>query len=210
MATKTTRKTVASKTVNKKEEVKNVDEVSKNEAQNITVNVDTTKIAEAVASAVAPVKKKTEEYGEEDLILCQSITRGELIYIGAKSGNRYSFANHGDTCEIEVRDLNALRASKSQYLYEPLFIIMDDDFLAQPRYKDVNELYNVLRKHDIEEIINMPLGDFKSALTSLPDGFKKALEDEVATRIHNNEFDSLNKIKAIDEICGTDLRCMIE
>ena len=133
-----------------------------------------------------------------------------MIYIGSKSGNRYSFANHGDTCEIEVRDLNALRASRSQYLYEPLFIIMDDDFLAQPRYKDINELYDVLRKHDIEEIINMPLGDFRAALTSLPDGFKKALEDEVATRIHNNEFDSLNKIKAIDEICGTDLRCMIE
>lgn len=209
MATKTTRKPVTKKvTENKEAEKVNV---SENETQNITVNLDTEKIAEAVATAIAPTAKKTASvYNEDDLILCQSITRGELIYIGAKSGNRYVFADHGDTCEIEVRDLNALRASKSQYLYAPLFFIMDDEFVSQPNYKEINSLYDILRKHDIDEMIDMPLAEFKTTLASLPAGLKTALEEEVATRIHNDEFDSLSKIKAIDEICGTDLRCMIE
>lgn len=208
MATKTIKKkTVTPKPVTDDIETK-VDVVEEKE---VNTTVDAEKIAEAVVNAVKKsAATETKEYGEEDLILCKSITGGELIYIGNKSGNRYVFADKDDTCEIEVRDLNSLRASKSQYLYSPLFVIEDEDFVNQPRYKEINDLYESIRKNDIDEILNMPLGEFKRTLTSLPDGFKKALENEVATRIHNDEFDSLGKIKAIDEICGTDLYCLIK
>lgn len=154
-------------------------------------------------------KKEIKTYRDDDLIVCRSITRGYLSYIGKKSGEMYVFANYDDTCEIEVRDLNALRASRSQYLYAPLFVIEDEDFISQPRWKDVKELYNKFIIQDINEIIEKPLGEFKSILYKLPKGYQTALYSEVATRIHSGEFDSLNKIKAIDEICGTDLFCLI-
>lgn len=157
-----------------------------------------------------PVKEKTvRTYRDEDLIVCRSITRGYLSYIGKKSGEMYVFANYDDTCEVEVRDLNALRASKSQYLYAPLFVIEDEEFISQPRWKDIKELYDKFMIEDINEIIEKPLSEFKSILYKLPKGYQTALYSEVATRIHSGEFDSLNKIKAIDEICGTDLYCLI-
>lgn len=154
-------------------------------------------------------EKVTKTYRDEDLIECRSITRGYLSYIGKKSGEVYVFENYDDTCEIEVRDLNALRASKSQYLYAPLFVIEDEDFISQPKWKDLKDLYDKFIMEDISEIIEKPLSEFKSILRNLPKGYQTALYSEVATRIHSGEFDSLNKIKAIDEICGTDLYCLI-
>lgn len=181
--------------------------------------IDSVQFAQALVGAVqqitataTPKPENTDskkKFEEEDLILCSSITGGELIHIGAKSGIRYTFAGHGDTCEIEVRDLNSLRASRSDYLYKPLFIIQDEEFISQPRFKEIKNLYESIMINDVNKIIDMPLGEFKQALVELPSGFKKALIDEVATRIHNDEFDSLYKIRAIDEICGTDLNCLI-
>lgn len=160
-------------------------------------------------TVVEEEKKVIKTYRDEDLIQCRSITRGYLSYIGKKSGEMYVFANYDDTCEIEVRDLNALRASKSQYLYAPLFVIEDEDFISQPRWKDLKDLYDKFIMEDVNEIIERPLSEFKSILSKLPKGYQTALYSEVATRIHSGEFDSLNKIKAIDEICGTDLYCLI-
>lgn len=225
MATKiTAKKTSTTKKVEAKKEVKKEDQiiaeqpdekVASEQPQTITVQVDSEQIAQAVADAVKSnnvvnSQKDEKEYREEDLILCRSITGGELILIGAKSGVRYTFADRDDTCEIEVRDLNSLRASKSMYLYKPLFVIDDEDFVNQPRYKEIKALYDEIRSNDIDTVLNMSLAEFKRILPTLPNGYKDAIVDEAATRIHNDEFDSLGKIKAIDDICGTDLFCLIK
>lgn len=179
-------------------------------AKTATVTADVIEEAvEEVAETVVEETVTTKTYKEDDGILCRSITRGELIYIGKKSKEKYIFANHDDTCEIEVRDLNSLKASKSPYLYKPLFVIEDTEFLSQKKWKDIKEMYDKVVNQDIDVIINKPLPEFRAILMKLPDGYKEALEREVASRIHADEFDSLKKIKAIDEICGTDLYCLI-
>ena len=80
MATKTIKKkTVTPKPVTDDIETK-VDVVEEKE---VNTTVDAEKIAEAVVNAVKKsAATETKEYGEEDLILCKSITGGELIYIG--------------------------------------------------------------------------------------------------------------------------------
>lgn len=168
------------------------------------------KVEVAPVQEVAPApKKEPKVYSDDDLIECRSITRGELILIGKKSKNRYVFSNYDDTCEIEVRDLNASRASKSMYLFDPLFVIEDEEFISQPKWKEIKEMYEKTMDSDINALLEKPLREFKVLLTTLPKGYKDALCTEVSTRIRNDEFDSIQKIKAIDEICGTDLYCLI-
>lgn len=177
-------------------------------------DVEIVDVQDEVAEVVSVVKETVEEpksrvYADDDLIVCRSITRGELILVGKKSKNRYVFSNYDDTCEIEVRDLNASRASKSVYLFDPLFVIEDEEFISQPKWKELKSMYDETMVSDINEVLERPLREFKVLLNKLPKGYKSALCDEVATRIRNDEFDSIQKIKAIDEVCGTDLYCLI-
>ena len=51
--------------------------------------------------------------------------------------------------------------------------------------------------------------EFKKALAEVPKGLKTAIKIEVATRLDNGTFDSIQKVRAVDEICGTELEKMI-
>lgn len=156
-----------------------------------------------IEPAVEP--KKERVFKQTDPILCRSVTPGWLGVSG-KSGMYYTFENYGDVTEIEYGDLFALKGRHSSYLYEPLFVIEDEELLENPRWADIAEFYNdkVYGMDDIEYILNKPVPAFKPALEGLPKGLMKALLVEVAVRIDNGTFDSMKKIKIIDEVCGTD------
>lgn len=145
------------------------------------------------------------KYEQSDLILCRSVTPGWMAVYG-KSGMPYVFSNAGDECEIEYGDLFALKNRRSRYLYDPLLVIEDEELLENPRWKDLAEFYSekVYGMDDIDYVLNLPNNKFKSTLSSLPKGLLKALTVEVAKRIEDRTFDSIKKVKVIDEVCGTD------
>lgn len=155
-------------------------------------------------------KKKPKTFKQSDPILCRSVTPGWLGVPG-KSGMYYVFSNYGDEAEIEYGDLFALKNMHSRYLYDPLFIVEDEELLENPRWKDLAEFYTdkVFGMDDINAVLNKPNTSFKSALLSLPKGLLKAVTVEVAKRIEDGSFDSLKKIKILDEVCGTDFGKMI-
>lgn len=150
-------------------------------------------------------KKVPRKFEQNDLILCRSVTPGWMAVYG-KSGMPYVFSNAGDECEIEYGDLFALKNRRSRYLYDPLLVIEDEELLENPRWKDLAEFYSekVYGMDDIDHVLNLPNNKFKSVLTSLPKGLLKALTVEVAKRIEDRTFDSIKKVKVIDEVCGTD------
>lgn len=154
--------------------------------------------------------KKPKTFTQSEPILCRSVTPGWLGVPG-KSGMYYVFANYGDETEIEYGDLFALKNSHSRYIYDPLFVIEDDDLLDNPRWKDVSEFYSdkVYGMDDINNVLNKPNNAFKSTLQSLPKGLLKAITVEVAKRIEDGSFDSIRKIRDLDEVCGTDFGKMI-
>lgn len=155
-------------------------------------------------------EKKPRQFNQHDPILCRSVNAGWLGVPG-KSGMFYVFSNYGDEAELEYGDLFALKNNHSPYLYDPLFVVENEELLENPRWKDLAEFYSekVYGMDDIEEVLNKPRTYFKSALESLPKGLKKALTVEVAKRIEDGSFDSLTKIKVIDDVCGTDFAKMI-
>ena len=146
-----------------------------------------------------------KEFGQEDLILCRSMVSGQLFVDGVRSGLLYTFADYNDTCEIEYRDLIYLvRSYKDKTIYEPRIVIEDEDFIAEnPKLAELYE--SLYTKGDLMEIINLPLSQMVDTINALPMGCRNALKGIAATMIDNGQLDSIQKIKAIDEIFETNM-----
>jgi len=165
--------------------------------------------AKEVSKAASAHVAEPRQFNQNDLILCRSVTAGWLGVSG-KSGQYYVFENFGDECEIEYQDLFALKSRRSNYIYAPLFVIEDEELLENPRWKDVAQFYDEkVFREDIDEVLNLPVSSFKKALEALPKGLAKALQVKVAEKIEDGSFDSLSKIKIIDEVYGTDFRSIL-
>lgn len=150
-------------------------------------------------------EKKTFE--PTDLIECVSVTAGELIFFGRKTKNIYRWTDYGDTQEVEYQDLKSEKLNKtSRYIYDPLFMINDEDVLNSPEFSGVSDVYqSFLSIDDIDEIFNLDLGNFKRIISELPVGLKNTIKSLAVTKIENGSLDSVKKIKCIDEVLGTDL-----
>lgn len=167
-----------------------------------------------------PVEKETvakeetvkivRKFSANDLIEVRSITQGELLLPGKKSGILYRWSGYGDITEVEYQDLYSLKSTRSQYLYGPLFVIENDDLMEDPKWKDVKKLYEkVYGSEDMNYILNLPLDQFVKVLNNVPAGYLNSIKIAAATAIENGTFDSINKIKKLDEICGTDFMSLI-
>jgi hypothetical protein len=178
-------------------------------SEEVSEEIKETTSTETVKEVKETVKKE-RTFAQTDPILCRSVTPGWLGVSG-KSGMYYVFSNYGDETEIEYGDLFALKNKHSRYLYDPLFVIEDDELLENARWKDIAEFYSdkVYGMDDINDVLNKPNTTFKSTLKSLPKGLLKAVTVEVAKRIEDGSFDSLKKIQILDEVCGTDFGKMI-
>lgn len=172
-----------------------------------TVEEKDTKDTENVNTKETVQPKQTvKKFEADELVEVQSVTQGELLLPGKKSGILYRWSNYGDITEVEYQDLYTLKSSRSDYIYKPMFQILNDELLEDGRWKDVKELYErMVSAGDIYEIMKLPNAQFKQVLMTAPKGIQDAIKIEVASRIENDTMDSISKIKTVDEICGTDL-----
>lgn len=158
---------------------------------------------------VAPESQK-KEYKPNDLIPCTSVTVGELICIGPRTGQRYNAFGYGDKIQIEYQDLMALKMKHSSYLYMPYLTIDDEELLSLPTWKDVKEIdVKVYMTDDLNKFFNLPLNQMKSILKKSPNGFKDAVRVMAMTKLDAGELDSINRIKMLDEVLGTDFQSLM-
>lgn len=162
------------------------------------VNTETT---EKVISK--PVKPAAKKFAPNDMIECRSVTAGELILVGAKTKLQYTWADYGDTCYLEFQDLQALQSLKSAFLTKPLFIIQDDD-LVELWGNMLKPIYDKINNQSIEELFQLPVERFKVTLSSFPDGMKETVKTLAVKMIQSEELYDIRKVRAIDEILGTD------
>lgn len=151
------------------------------------------------------VEKKKYEPDEE--IITTSCTAGELLMIGRKTKRVYVWSNYGDTTGIEYQDLKAEQyVQGSPYIYSPLFIIEDEEFINLPENKKVADVYaHILKAEDIDTLFALDNISFERTVNKLPKGIKNSLKAIAAQKIQDGSLDSVNKIKALDKILGTDL-----
>lgn len=178
-----------------------------------TKNVVENTELEATEEVVETKKTKTvarapKKYAPDEMIPCRSMTYGELLLTGTKSKMLYTWANYGDVTEMEFQDLQALRSTRSSYLFKPRFIIEDPELVEQWE-NDLGKMYKDIIDIDVEEMFKLPLSQFKSRLKKAPTGVQQAVKNIAGEKILNGSLDSLAKIKAIDEILDTDLKLYI-
>lgn len=159
-------------------------------------------------SKKAPAKAP-RKYAPDEMIACRSITFGELLLTGTKSKLLYSWANYGDITEVEFQDLQALKSTRSSYLFKPRFIIEDEELVEQWN-KDLGDMYKNIVDVDVEDLFKLPANQFKAKLKKAPKGVQQAVKNIAGEKILNGSLDSLTKIKAIDEVLGTDLKLYIK
>nr|DAT97374.1 MAG TPA: hypothetical protein [Bacteriophage sp.] len=148
------------------------------------------------------VKKK--KFAPEELIPCVSITPGQLFFSGKKSGTLYTFADIDDVVEIEFRDLDYAARSSDKIMLKPRFIVQDSDFINL--HSKLDDIYSALHStSDLESIIKMTPAKMEKIIPSLPLGAKDALRIIAATMVDKGELDSLQRIKKLDELLGTEL-----
>lgn len=167
-------------------------------------------VTEEIKSTIeSEPKKAPRKFAPNDLIVCRSVTYGELLLSGVKSKLMYVWSNYGDTTEVEFQDLQALKSTRSSYLFRPRFVIEDEELVEQWS-KDFGTMYQDLVEVDVDELFKLPIGKFKTALKKAPKGVQQAVKNIAGEKIMNGSLDSLAKIKAIDEILGTDLKLYLQ
>lgn len=166
------------------------------------------KKSESVEEVVEKPKKELRKFAQDDMILCKSVTYGELLLPGKKSKLLYIWSNYGDVTEVEFQDLQALRSTRSTYLMNPYFVIEDEELLEQ--WPELKALYDKTMALDIDSLFSLPINQFKKRLRDIPIGFKDPIKNIAGEKIRNGSLDSIAKINALDEILGTELKLMID
>lgn len=162
----------------------------------------TAKTKETENTVETTVKKK--KFAPTDLIPCVSITPGKLFFVGRKSEELYTFADVDDVVEIEFRDLDYAARAKDKIMYKPRFVVQDEDFIAA--HPNLDELYSSLHSTtDLKAILKMTPAKIGSIVPTLPLGAQEALKTIAATMVDEGTLDSMNRIKKLDEVLGTEL-----
>lgn len=156
----------------------------------------------------AEVKKEKKTYALNDGIPCKSITNGGLYMPGLKSNILYTWIDAGDVIEVEYQDLQAAIRSNNSYVMNPLFVIEDEELVAQfPQLKKLYEaLYSVGELEDV--ITELSPGDMKATILSLPKGAQNSIKHLASKMVSDGRLDSVRKIKVLDEIFDTEMSIM--
>lgn len=177
------------------------EQIENQDVENVAIDIDTSKVTETQI-------KEPKKYAPNDMIPCRSITYGELLHPGIKSKMLYVWANYGDITPVEFQDLQALKSTKSTYLFKPRFIIEDPELVEQWQ-NDLGYIYDDIIATDVEELFRLPVNQLKAKLKKAPAGIQQAVKNIAGEKIMNGSLDSLAKIKAIDEVLGTELKLYI-
>lgn len=158
-------------------------------------------VEEVKQEQTAPAKKA---YSADDPISTTSVTSGLLVMEGLKTGILYRWIDAGDKVDVEYADIMAAIRSGSNYVYKPRFVIDNDDIVSN--YKNIQEMYdNLYDKNDLMKILALPSDKMKDIILQLPDGVKKTIQSMAITAIERKELDSVQRIKTLDEIFGTQM-----
>jgi len=179
-----------------------------------TDSVDETKVEkndspkkEEKKSTPKPAKKKTFDPSEG--IKCRSVVTGQLFLEGFKTKMPYQWTNYGDVVEVEYRDLQALVLQKSGYVFNPFFIIDDEDFVEEfPFLKKFYEQNYTVK--ELNDILQHPVEQMISEINALPKSAVDTLMKIASNQVALGQIDSVKKIKALDEIFDTDLNLISE
>lgn len=176
-------------------------------------------MAEMRAKLMAELKEEARKEVEQELAVSQptekkdlplhrqvpvmNITNGGLIYVSKRSGAEWRFERYGDVENIELQELLTMRSSQRKFFDEPFILILDEEVVE---FLGLKKSYEKLIKPDsIDEVFNMNNDDFKEVIEKAPRGIKQLIVSRAREKYDNGTFDSIRKIKILNETMKTDI-----
>lgn len=160
--------------------------------------------AEVVEKTAVEPKKEKRTYKDTDKIPCISITSGEYLFIGDKSGNLYDWISEGDVVEMRYDDLIAAIRTRKPCVFMPRVVIQDEEFLEE--FQELKRMYNSLYSaEDMNKILSLPAEQMRKVIEGLPDGAKDSIKSLAITAVDEGRLDSVQRIRILDQIFVTDM-----
>lgn len=150
--------------------------------------------------------EQPREFKKDDLIKVKSVFAGSCTLIGRRSGNIYVWEALGEIQYVEYQDLLAEITNRySQYIYEPLLLIEDEDVINKnPKLKDLYD--TMIDVEAIEEsLLNDSVEELRSILISLPSGLKETVKSIASTLMQDGDLYDVRKIRLLDDLYNTAL-----
>lgn len=158
---------------------------------------------EVVEKVQPKAKKKFEAH---DLIPCRSITCGTLLMVGKKSGLVYRWGDIDEEYDVEYQDLiyDVHASENNSFTKTPRLIVLDEDFVEQ---NGLDKVYSKLfNQGDFRDILtNSSPDNLEKIILNLPKGAQESIKTMASTMISNGQLDSVQKIKILDKIFGTQM-----
>lgn len=212
MATTTKAKTAAAKS---KTVAKPKTAAAKTTKAAVSPVVETPAATTALETSAAPVEvtnnveiiKTPRKFNADEMVTCRSVRNGVMQYVGRKSGDLYEWTDYGDVTDVAYSDLLAIKVNKSKFIYGPWFLIEDPEAVEALK---LTELYEQFADYtDVESFLDLPAAEMRRKLQNAPEGFKDTVARTAGLRIRDGRFDSVIKIKVIDDVLGKNLMSMI-
>jgi len=166
-------------------------------------------VVEEVKEVEKEAKKSAKEFGQEDGILCRSVTEGLLKVPGDKSAMTYRFSDYGTEQEIEYRDLMAIVRSKPDYITYPYIVILDEDFIEQN--KMVKDFYdNNYPLDDLRRVLDEPVDKMIEIMGKLPKGAINSLKNMVATDVSLGRINEIDRLDRLNDFYGINFKMINE
>ena len=163
-------------------------------------------VFEEVEEVVKEPVKEAKKFKDTDLIACLCMFPGTVGMTGRRSGNVYLWEDMGVTEYVEYQDLRSeVLNKKSMYIYKPLIIVEDEDFLMEnptlaKMYEDIYTPEEIIAK-----INNSSPDGMKKFIEALPSGIKESVKNIASTMMYEGALYDIRKIRILDNIFETDL-----
>lgn len=174
-----------------------------------TTTADTEDVEEVVADKKSTVKEDKpivpKEVDLSELITVKNGYNGKLVYVSARTHERFVFDGFGDEQEIELRELrNAKSAAKSFFVNN--YFMFGPEFEWVPAYLGMARYYkNSIKPDEFEDLFDMPAEELRDRISKLNDGQKKAINYMAREKIANGDIDSRKTISMLEEALGVQL-----
>ena len=145
---------------------------------------------EVMATSVAeekPIKwsKAMLNKIKDEIVDVRSVMDGKVIYVSPKTHIKYKWLEKGDIEQLTIEEILAMD-TKKMFLRTPLLVVEDERVVEALGLKGINKLVD--KVEDIDQLVEMDLGDMEKTINELPFDYKRNLRDEISKKIENSEI----------------------
>ena len=122
---------------------------------------------------------------KDEMVDVRSVMDGKVIYVSPKTHIKYKWLEKGDIEQLTIEEILAMD-TKKMFLRTPLLVVEDERVVEALGLKGINKLVD--KVEDIDQLVEMDLGDMEKTINELPFDYKRNLRDEISKKIENSEI----------------------